>query len=347
MSDKSGKLEALINKVWYGKSYAFVILLPLTLVFSMVAALRRALYRRGLLRSQKIPVAVIVVGNIAVGGAGKTPITLWLAETLKASGRSPAIISRGHGGREISNTVRVTAESDPALVGDEPVLLARRSGCAVFVDRNRVRAALNAVHAGADVIISDDGLQHYRLKRDVEIAVVDGARGFGNGFLLPAGPLREPVSRLDAVDRILIQAGSGDIQVDSPNHKSSRFRLTGDSLRRVSDDRVCALSELSGKSVHAVAGIAHPARFFAYLESSGMKVIRHPLPDHAEIRQSDLTFDDDLEIVMTEKDAVKCLSWLDTSRCWYVSVDIHFRDSAGEALLSALLKKISRRKYNR
>jgi tetraacyldisaccharide 4'-kinase len=205
MSDTGGKLEAFINNIWYGKSHAYVILLPLTAVFALVAALRRYLYKQGILSSRKISVPVIVIGNIAVGGAGKTPVTLWLAEFLKEKGMDPAIISRGYGGKATSSTILVTGDSDPVLVGDEPVLLARRSGCAVFVDADRVQGAAAAVHNGADVILSDDGLQHYRLQRDMEIAVIDGSRGFGNGHLLPAGPLREPQCRLDTVDHIMVQ----------------------------------------------------------------------------------------------------------------------------------------------
>lgn len=339
MNDRVGKREALINEVWYGESFAFVVLLPFTAVFAVAAAIRRFLYRQNILRSHKIPVPVVVVGNIAVGGAGKTPITLWLVDVFKSKGKNPAIISRGYGGKQMSSTILVTADSDPGLVGDEPVLLARRSGCPVFVDPNRVNAALSAVHAGADIIISDDGLQHYRLQRDVEIAVVDGARGFGNGHLLPAGPLREPVSRLDSVDRILIQNGKVEFRSGLPGEKTSCFTLAGVKLRRVNEEKTIALSQLSGQSVHAVAGIANPLRFFEYLERHGINVIRHPMPDHARLSAASVTFDDDLAVVVTEKDAVKCNN-IAHERLWYLPVDVAFDDGQDMRWIEALHAKL-------
>jgi tetraacyldisaccharide 4'-kinase len=343
MSDTGGKLEQFINKVWYGKSWFFIPLLPLTVVFALVAALRRLLYRRGILASSKISVPVIVVGNIAVGGAGKTPVTLWLANLFKSKGMNPAIISRGYGGKAASQPVHVTADSDAAEVGDEPVLLARRSGCPVYVDADRVRGAKSAVSNGADVILSDDGLQHYRMQRDIEIAVVDGSRGFGNGFLLPAGPLREPVSRLDKADRILIQVakdGSG-LQVDTSKFadKMSCFSLAGELLRRVSDARTREISDLKGKSVHAVAGIANPDRFFEQLECYGIQVHRHPKPDHARLSEADVSFDDDLDVIVTEKDAVKCKSFAH-ERLWYLPVSVSFENSEDLQWFDALHDKL-------
>jgi len=339
MSDKGGKREALVNKIWYGESLAYAVLLPFTAIFAAVAAVRRFLYRQGILRSHKIPVPVVVVGNIAVGGAGKTPITLWLADIFKSRGKNPAIISRGYGGKERSSTILVTGDSDPGLVGDEPVLLARRSGCPVFVDPNRVSAALSAVHAGADVIISDDGLQHYRLQRDIEIAVVDGARGFGNGHLLPAGPLREPISRLDSVDRILVQNGKVDFRSGLPGEKTSCFTLAGAELRRVNEEKIIALSQLSGQSVHAVAGIANPLRFFEYLERHGINVIRHPMPDHARLSAASVTFDDDLAVIVTEKDAVKCKEFAH-DHLWYLPVDVIFEGEEDMQWIEALHAKL-------
>lgn len=343
MSETGGNLEQFINKVWYGKSWFSIVLLPLTVVFAFVAALRRLLYRRGVLASSRIPVPVIVVGNITVGGAGKTPATLWLANLLMSKGMHPAIISRGYGSKAVSQPVHVTADSDADQVGDEPVLLARRSGCPVFVDADRVRAANCAVSNGADVILSDDGLQHYRLQRDIEIAVVDGARGFGNGFLLPAGPLREPVSRLDSVDRILVQVAKDEcgVQVDKriPADKASRFSLAGELLRRVSDARTRDISELKGKSAHAVAGIANPDRFFEQLECYGIQLHRHPKPDHARLSEADVSFDDDLDVIVTEKDAVKCKSFAH-ERLWYLPVSMSFENSEDLRWFDALHDKL-------
>jgi tetraacyldisaccharide 4'-kinase len=200
------------------------------------------------------------------------------------------------------------------------------------------------------VIVADDGLQHFRLARDFEIVVIDGTRGFGNGKLLPAGPLREPTSRLKTVDEVLVQQYNDDKAEylrRAADWHPAKFDLIATSISKLDDSNVMQIEMFAGKTVHAVAGIGNPERFFRLLESHGMKVIRHPLADHAEIMQGDLTFDDDLDVVMTEKDAVKCMSWLDTSHCWYVPVDINFRDSAGDALLESLLKKISRRKFKR
>ena len=342
MSKDHGGLEAFINNVWYGKSLLFVVLLPFTLVFALVALIRRNFYRNGILSSNKIPVPVIVVGNIAVGGAGKTPVTLWLAQYLKGKGMNPAIISRGYGGEATSSTVIVNEQSDPALVGDEPVLLALRSGCPVFVDADRVRGATSAMKQGADVILSDDGLQHYRLQRDIEITVVDGSRGFGNGWLLPAGPLREPVSRLATVDRVLVQQGKADdsrLANDSFSDRTTNFSLVGKTLSKVADGSLLQLSELAGKTVNAVAGIAHPERFFMYLEQQGIKVLRHPLGDHARLSDTDVRFDDDLDVVVTEKDAVKCMTFAH-ERLWYLPVDVVFEKGVDMQWLDALHDKL-------
>lgn len=308
-----GRLEAILNRIWYGGTYSYVLLLPLSGLFALLVLLRRFLYRQGILQSHRLPVPVVVVGNITVGGGGKTPVTLWLADVLKGKGLNPAIISRGYGGKPAHATVLVTADSDPGVVGDEPVLLARRSDCPVYVNANRVSAAVEAIDMGADIIISDDGLQHYRLQRDAEIAVVDGSRGFGNRQLLPAGPLREPVSRLNTVDRIMIQGEIDDVSTRHGNRsddiRNTRFALAGETLQRISDGACRGLSEFAGKSVHAVAGIANPERFFRQLECHGINVIRHPMADHASISEADVNFGDELDVIVTEKDAVKCTAF--------------------------------------
>jgi len=228
--------------------------------------------------------------------------------------------------------------------------MAKRGNCPVVVHPDRVAAARALIEFDVDVIIADDGLQHFRLARDFEIVVIDGSRGFGNGKLLPAGPLREPASRLRTVDEVVVQQYSDDdnetLRRASDWHPA-KFDLTATTICTLDDQKVMPLEMFAGKKVHAVAGIGNPERFFRLLESHDIRVVQHPLADHAQIMQSDLTFDDDLDIVMTEKDAVKCISWLDTSRCWYVPVDVDFRDSAGDALLETLLKKISRRKHKR
>ena len=343
MSDTGSTVESMLNRIWYGDSIAYLFLLPLSGLFALVAAARRFLYRKGILRSYRLPVPVVVVGNITAGGAGKTPVTVWLAEVLKSGGMNPAIISRGYGGNVADAVLQVTADSDPALVGDEPVLLARRTGCPVFVNANRVESALEAVGQGADVIISDDGLQHYRLRRDAEIAVVDGSRGIGNGYLLPAGPLRESERRLMSVDRVLVQRAVGDPGTRYGNRildiRTSRFSLAGETLHKIADETTTELKTFDGQSVHAVAGIANPERFFSQLERHGMEVIRHPLPDHARISADDVNFGDELAVIVTEKDAVKCAEFAH-ERLWYLPVHVVFDIDQKTQWVTALHAKL-------
>jgi len=342
--------ENLVLKIWYGESSLYWLLLPLTWIYTAAVVGRRYLYSVGLLSSETMPVPVIIVGNMTVGGTGKTPLAIWLITQLREKGFQPGIVSRGYRGKVGSIPVKATPESDPDIVGDEAVLMAKRGNCPVVVHPDRVAAARTLIELGVDVIVADDGLQHLRLDRDFEIVVIDGTRGFGNGKLLPAGPLREPISRLKTVDEVLVQRYSDDKAKylrRAADWHPAKFDLIATSISKLDDSNVMQIEMFAGKTVHAVAGIGNPERFFRLLESHDMTVIRHPLADHAEIMQGDLTFDDDLDVVMTEKDAVKCMSWLDTSHCWYVPVDINFRDSAGGVLLETLLKKISRRKHKR
>ena len=268
-------------------------------MFRLAVFLRRILYWLHLLPSARAGIPVIAIGNLTVGGSGKTPLAIHVAELLKAKGWSPAIVARGYGG-----TVRaprgVTLASDPAEMGDEPVLAARRSGCPVWVgpDRVAVIKALRHEHPDCDVVILDDGLQHYRLRRDLEVAVVD-ARGFGNGMLLPAGPLREPRTRLWTVDAVIAH---GTQQV-----KGYAMRLEGEELHRATDARERRpVKSFAGERVHAVAGIGDPNRFFLHLAKLGVKPVPHPFPDHHPFRERDLEFGDGAPVLMTEKDAVKC-----------------------------------------
>jgi tetraacyldisaccharide 4'-kinase len=314
---------------WQKRDAVSVALWPLSLLFGALVALRRALYRAGWLRSVRSPVPVIVVGNITVGGTGKTPLTIWLAQFLAQQGFRPGIVTRGYGGSARNWPLEVTAGSDAALAGDEPVLLARHAGCPVLVDPDRTRGAHALTKDGrCDVILSDDGLQHYRLARDVEIAVIDGARRFGNGWLLPAGPLREPPSRLASVDLRVVQggvAGSGEFAMS----------LTPNELVRVCNRATSGLDSFRDARVHAVAGIGHPARFFATLRSLGMEVLEHPFPDHHRFVPGDLAFDDELPVIMTEKDAVKCQHFAE-SDWWYLAVTAEPDTGFGERLLKLL-----------
>lgn len=286
---------------WAGRGWVAWLLWPASLAFGCVAFLRRHCYRLGLLASHDAGVPVVVVGNLTAGGSGKTPLVLRIVEFLREQGRRPGIVSRGYGGAA-PGPREANIASDPAEVGDEPILLARRSGCPVWVAPDRVAAcrALRAQHPECDVIVTDDGLQHYALRRTLEICVVDG-RGFGNGFLLPAGPLREPVSRLRSVDAVVAHGAAG-----VPGY---RMHLEGDTLVRFTDahDRR-PVSSFAGRRLHAAAGIGDPDRFFAQLARLGIDVVPHPFPDHHPFRAEDLRFADGDPVVVTEKDAVKLKS---------------------------------------
>jgi tetraacyldisaccharide 4'-kinase len=284
---------------WTSRGAIAWLLWPVSLGFGLVVFFRRLFFKLRLFRSHSAGIPVIVVGNLTAGGSGKTPLVLRIAEILKAHGWKPGIVSRGYGGSALQPR-EATIASDPAEVGDEPMLLARRSGCPVWVapDRRVACRALRDQHPECDVIVSDDGLQHYALRRDIEICVVDG-RGFGNGFLQPAGPLREPRSRLRSVDAVVTQG--------APEAQGYKMALEGDKLVRFTDARdVRPAKSFAGQRVHAVAGIGDPKRFFLQLARLGIKVVPHPFADHHPFRAEDFAFGDSDPVVMTEKDAVKC-----------------------------------------
>jgi tetraacyldisaccharide 4'-kinase len=287
-------------KFWYRRGLLAWLLWPLSLLFRVGVLVRRILYGLRLLSSVHPGVPVIVVGNLTVGGSGKTPLVIWIAEFLRGEGWSPGIVSRGYGAA-ISEPRAATVASTASEVGDEPVLLSRRSGCPVWVgpDRVQVAARLRAVHKDVDVLVLDDGLQHYRLRRDLEIAVVD-SRGLGNGFLLPAGPLREPKGRLRGVDAVVSHGST------FPGYA---MQLEGHQVHRMTDARERrVLESFAGQKVHAVAGIGDPNRFFLHLARAGVKVLPHPFPDHHPFAPRDLEFGDELPVMLTEKDAVKLRS---------------------------------------
>jgi tetraacyldisaccharide 4'-kinase len=284
-------------KHWTSRGLLAWALWPASLAFRAAVAVRRLLYRLRIFRSAHPGIPVVVVGNLTAGGSGKTPLVIWIAEHLKKKGWTPGIVSRGYGAR-IEAPRAATIADEAAEVGDEPIVLSRRSGCPVWVgaDRLAVCRALRAANPDVDVLVLDDGLQHYALRRDIEIAVV-GARGFGNGFLLPAGPLREPPSRLRSVDAVVSHGASADGYV---------MKLEGETLHRMTDanDRRPA-SAFAGQRVHAIAGIGDPNRFFLHLGKLGIKVVPHPFPDHHPFKREELDFGDEAPVLMTEKDAVK------------------------------------------
>lgn len=310
-------MKDIFQRCWYGNCRHTLLLAPFSLMFFFLVAWRRVAYRVGLLRVQRLPVPVIVVGNLAVGGSGKTPLTLCIAQWLAELGYHPGIITRGYGGSAHA-PMPVRADSAPALVGDEPILLARRAACPVWIGRKRAEAGrqLLAFHPEVDVLVADDGLQHYALARDMEIVVVDGQRGFGNGRLLPAGPLREPVGRLATVDAAVVNGGDPDDFLLLP--PSFAMRLSGTIFRNLRDpERTAAAADFSGREIHALAGIGHPQRFFDHLQSLGLNATPHAFPDHHPYSAADLPAG---TLLMTEKDAVKCAGFAPPD-AWFLVVD--------------------------
>lgn len=298
-------------------------LYPLSLLFRGAATLRRSYYAGGAAR--RLPVPVIVIGNITVGGTGKTPFLIWMARLLRSKGYRPGIVSRGYGGSSTRWPLVVSADSDPFVVGDEPVLIARKTQCPVVVGPDRVAdAELLLKEQDIDLILSDDGMQHYRLARDAEILIVDGMRRFGNQFCLPAGPLRESPKRARSVDLVVVNGGK------APGEWSMNMRASG--LSSVTGMKQQDLEWLSGKMVHAIAGIGHPQRFFALLRSLGAELIEHVFADHHAYTSEDLEFGDGCPLVMTEKDAVKCRTF-ELTDSWYLSIEPEFDPEFSDVVL--------------
>lgn len=316
---------------WQQPSAAAILLRPLAGLFHLLGGLRRALYRTGLRPVEHLPVPVIVIGNITVGGTGKTPLVLWLVQYLKRHGWHPAILSRGYGSAG-QGARAVTADSRPEAAGDEPVLLAQHAGCPVWVGRRRAEAARAclAAHPEVNVLVCDDGLQHYALARDVEVVVIDAGRGFGNGRLLPAGPLREPVARLRQVDAVVINGSTAS------GPQGLAMQLQGDTFYQLNQpERQASAADFQHLEVHALAGIGHPQRFFDQLSGMGLAVTGHAFPDHHAYTYEDIAAIQADIILMTEKDAVKCRQFKD-SRCWVLPVQATVDGALGELVIRKL-----------
>ena len=329
------RIRGFVTRNWYTATPAAAArwLAPLAWLFAGATAMRRAAYRRRLLRQVRVRVPVIVVGNVVVGGTGKTPLVAALVDALQTRGRRPGIVSRGHG-RRTRDVREVQASADPRDVGDEPLLLTR-SGAPVFVGRDRVEAAqaLLAAHPDVDVVVSDDGLQHYALARDVEIAVVDRARGVGNGRLLPAGPLREPAARLAHVDAVVWRDG-----IAPPRTNASEFAMTyeaGAWRNLVDASRTLQATALADPASVAIAGIGDPAAFFTTLRAEGFRGRAVAFADHHDFTRDDVAFPGAPAILMTEKDAVKCTAFRDP-RMWMRPV----RARVDAALFDLVQRKI-------
>jgi tetraacyldisaccharide 4'-kinase len=316
-------------RFWQRPSVLAILLQPFAYIFQAIVALRRSAFRRGILAQQAVPAPVVVVGNITVGGTGKTPLVAWLARQLSEAGYKPGIVSRGYGGRANRHPVMVTQASQPAEVGDEPLILVRQTKLPVCICVDRVAAARHLLaEADVNIVISDDGLQHYRLARDLEFAVLDGERMLGNGRLLPAGPLREPPGRLAEVDRVFIN-GRGDFPA------AYCFTLTPGDALALDSSRARSLHDFSGAQVWAVAGIGNPARFHKMLASFDIEPVGVDVPDHGTVSLQSLRSKAPHPILMTEKDAVKYLSD-PVADTWYVPVTVNMPQSAQEAVMNLI-----------
>ncbi|MGP1664711.1 MAG: tetraacyldisaccharide 4'-kinase [Rhodanobacter sp.] len=315
-----------LEAAWYGGGRAPWWVRPLAALYGVVVRLRALLYRRGWRRSVRLPVPVVVVGNLSVGGTGKTPLTIALAEELRRRGYCPGVVSRGYGGSQ-REAYLLGAHPDPAQVGDEPCLI-HASGVPVAVGRDRPAAAQQLLDAGCDIVLADDGLQHYRLARDLEICVIDGVRRFGNRRLLPAGPLREPLARLRRVDFRVCHGGT-------PESGEYPMRLRNGAALTLDGSQVQALADFSGQRVHAVAAIGRPPRFFDSLRAAGIEVVAHAFADHHAFVSADLDFGDDLPVLMTSKDAVKCSAFAQP-HWWQVPVQAELPTAFLDALVARI-----------
>lgn len=340
-----------ITYYWQSLNFVSLALSPLSAVFCLLVSVRRFLYRFGWIKSNTPRLPVIVVGNIYIGGNGKTPFVIWLAEQLTAAGYKPGIVSRGYGAQnqqQVPDTWprQVSLDQDVRLFGDEPYLIHQLTRCPVIIDPLRSRAVKKVeTESDCDVIISDDGLQHYAMSRFIEINISDARRLYGNGLCLPAGPLREPVSRLKTVDYIVYNISQGYsakfMSLSHDNEFTMAYEIS--TLLPLSDktEQSMTVGDFKGKIVHAVAGIGEPENFFRVLKNYGLKVIEHPFDDHYQYRREDLLFDETYPIIMTEKDAVKCRflfseSSFSQAGCWYLPI----KAVIDRTLLAAILKQL-------
>ncbi|MDH3977119.1 MAG: tetraacyldisaccharide 4'-kinase [Gammaproteobacteria bacterium] len=326
------KFARAVERLWYGRSKLAWLLVPFSWIYRLVIALRRLAYQVGLFRSYSAPVPVIVIGNITVGGTGKTPLVIWMVAYLKASGLRPGIVSRGYGGAGARQPVLVNGQSLASKVGDEPLLLAQRTGVPVCVCPDRVKAVRHLTQeTDVNVIVTDDGLQHYRLQRNIEFVVIDAERGLGNGHLLPAGPLREPSGRLTRVNLVLVNGSNRGLS----DHE---FGLVPGAAQLLGDGESCSLDSFCGRKVWAVAGIGNPDRFYQLLRQSGMKVFPVPVSDHGSVDLQRLREEENWPVLMTEKDAVKYPATHVTD-VWWVPVELRMTTES-EAAVAQQLKGI-------
>jgi len=323
-------IARILDEVWYKDHFIGTWLMPFSMVFIDVSRFRRWLYKKGYKTVTQLPVPVVIVGNLTVGGAGKTPLVIYLVEQLQAAGFNPGVVSRGYAGKSEKWPQAVTSGSDVNLVGDEPLLIAQRVSCPIAIGPVRADAAKLLIENNqCDVIVSDDGLQHYALHRDIEVLVIDGVRRFGNNFCLPSGPLREPQERMRDVDFIICNGGT------EREDDELLMQLQGDVAINMHTQERRLLAAFKEQQCHAFAGIGHPQRFFDLLKEQGLICQTHQFPDHYLYTQKDIQFSTADAILMTEKDAVKCRLFA-TGREWYVPVEAVLDPQAGKRVLSLL-----------
>lgn len=329
-------LESQLTRLWYGRSPLRWLLWPAAVIYRGLVALDKTIARQRPRPCLGTP--VVVVGNVTVGGTGKTPTVIWLVERLVSAGLAVGVVSRGYGGRATGAQL-ITEADESRQVGDEPLLIRRRTGCPVAIGRDRVSAAeLLLAHAALDVIVSDDGLQHWRLRGDYELAVVDAERGLGNGLCLPAGPLRESAKRLSQVDGVLVLGADTVGAFSFDGAWRGELKVTHVYPLGGGDGRPVEI--FAGQPVHAVAAIGNPQRFATSLEAHGLNVTLHALPDHADIASTDLHFDNEWPVLVTEKDAVKCPT-MAASNIWVVAASLEVE--RGDSLLSHVRQRVTAR----
>jgi tetraacyldisaccharide 4'-kinase len=318
-----------LSKIHYSRSLAYLSLLPLSAIFFLISLIRKYLYQFNLFNSFKLKVPVVVIGNITLGGTGKTPLIIHLAKELKRNGYYPGIVSRGYGSKVIG-AVEVNHKSDIDEVGDEPILIQKHTHLPVFVAKDRAVAAkaLMNKYKKIDIILSDDGMQHYRLKRDIEVLVIDGTRKFGNGHLLPAGPLREPKQKLNDVDAIVC---SHKKVVDG----SYLMKYKSKFLVNLKTKQKIPLNKIGLTNIHAVAGIGNPDRFFNDLKSLGLEFNSSAYQDHYRFTKKDFKTMSGKNIIMTEKDAVKCEKFAQDN-FWYLPVEVDLNSKFTNVILKKL-----------
>ena len=329
MANNTSRLQQYLESIWYHQDKGRCLLIPLSYLYSAINSFQRKIQTKN---QKQLPCPVIVVGNITVGGTGKTPLTIHIVQLLKKANYKPAIITRGYGGKAKTWPQSVTANSDASLMGDEAVLMSQRTNVPVYAGANRLESIEQLLKENdCDVIISDDGMQHYKLPRDIQIAVIDGKRQLGNGYCLPAGPLREKKERLNDCDLIVINGKNSE---DLDYHEMS---LTGDVLVNLSTQEEKALSYFQGQEVQALTGIGNPQRFYSALKTAGLKLNENSYADHYAFTKSDLDFSHDQIVIMTEKDAVKCKSLIGTSKnFWMLPVQAQLSENFDRQLLGQL-----------